>query len=164
MAKNFYTAQEAAERRGKTEEDLKTLVRSGSLREFRDGANVTYKAEDGEALVPDVSAASDTGTSSASGEIVLEPAEDSGIELTPTGSDILSLEELDSGDTSSSTATGRGDTATAKKGDTVVPSVGVNFFDDEELDEVVDPSPKLRLPTLEGSELTGWAAARAFST
>ena len=155
MAKNFYTAQEAAERLGKTEEDLKNLVRSGSLREFRDGANVTYKAEDVEALVPDVSAASDTGTSSASGEIVLEPAEDSGIELTPTGSDILSLEELDSGDTSSSTATGRGDTATAKKGDTVVPSVGVNVFDDEELDEVVDPLAQTAVTDVGGLGIDG---------
>ena len=85
MAKSFYTAQEAAERLGKAEPDLKDLVRAGALREFRDGANVTYKVDDVEALVTADSSASDTGSGSASGEVVLEPVEDSSIELTEPG-------------------------------------------------------------------------------
>jgi hypothetical protein len=155
MAKSFYTAQEAAERLGKTEDDLKDLVRAGALREFRDGANVTYKVDDVEALVTEDSSASDTGTGSASGEVVLEPVEDSGIELTPSGSDILSLEELDPGDTSSSTAAGKTDVGTRKKGDTVVPSVGVNVFDDDELDEVVDPLAQTAVTDVGGLGIDG---------
>ena len=154
MAKSFYTAQEAAERLGKTEEDLKDLVRSGALREFRDGPTTNYKVEDVDALAAESSAV-DTGSGSASGEVVLEPAEDSSIELTPSGSDILSLEELDPGDTSSSTATGRGDTATRKKGDTVVPSVGVNVFDDDELDEAVDPLAQTAVTDVGGLGIDG---------
>lgn len=127
MAKMFYTAKEAARQLGKTEEDLKDLVRKGTLREFRDAGHVNYKVNDVDAL------AGPGG--SASGEIVLEPAEDSGIELAPSGSDVLSIEEVVSSDAA-------GDTQAAqkkKKEGTVVPSVGVNVFDDDELDEVVDP-------------------------
>lgn len=157
MAKSFYTAQEAAERLGKTEDDLKNMARAGALREFRDGPNVTYKVDDVEALVAEGSSASDTGSASASasGEVVLEPVEDSSIELTPSGSDILSLDELDPGDTSSSTAAGKTDAGTRKKGDTVVPSVGVNVFDDDELDEVVDPLAQTAVTDVGGLGIDG---------
>ena len=155
MAKMFYTAEEAAKRLGKTIEELQELVAEGTLREFRDGDALNYKVSDVDAIAPsDILA--DSGSASASGEIVLEPAEDSGIELSPTGSDILSLEEVDAGDTSSTTATGRKeDTAARKKSDTVVPSVGVNVFDDDELDEAVDPLAQTAVTDVGGLGLDG---------
>ena len=155
MAKMFYTAEEAAKRLGKTVEGLQDLVADGTLREFRDGDALNYKVSDVDAIAPgDILA--DSGSASASGEIVLEPAEDSGIELSPTGSDILSLEEVDAGDTSSTTATGRKeDTAARKKSYTVVPSVGVNVFDDDELDEAVDPLAQTAVTDVGGLGLDG---------
>ena len=46
MAKMFYTAAEAADKLGKTEDDLKGLARAGQLREFRDAGSINYKIED----------------------------------------------------------------------------------------------------------------------
>ena len=46
----FYTLQEVIEKLGKTEAEIKTLVREGKLREFRDGTKQLYKTEDVEAL------------------------------------------------------------------------------------------------------------------
>lgn len=154
MAKMFYTATEAAEKLGKTEADLKDLVRSGELREFRDGDNVNYKVDEVDGLAPSKSGSSITAAS-ASGEIILEPAEDSGIDLGGSGSDILSLEELDSGDTSARTAAGKEGSAGKKKSDSVVPSVGMNVFDDDELDEAVDPLAQTAVTDVGGLGIDG---------
>ena len=143
MAKMFYSAKEASERLGKSADELKALVREGKLREFRDADRVNYKVSDVEAIAGP--------GASASGEIVLEPAEDSGIELAPSGSDVLSLEEVESSDAA-------GDTQAAqkkKKEGTVVPSVGVNVFDDDELDEVVDPLAQTAVTDVAGLEGVG---------
>ncbi|MBU0717797.1 MAG: helix-turn-helix domain-containing protein [Planctomycetes bacterium] len=157
MAKSFYTAQEAAEMLGKTERELNQMAREGLLREFRDGGKVNYKVEDIDELAG-TGALIDTGSASGSAEIILEAAEDSGIELSPSGSDVLSLEEVDAGDTSASTATGKkGDTEAAgkKKGDTVVPSVGINVFDDDDLDEAVDPLAQTAVTDVGGLGIEG---------
>ncbi|MHC4092539.1 MAG: helix-turn-helix domain-containing protein [Planctomycetota bacterium] len=136
MAKMFYTLEEVTDKLQLTEEQLKELVRTGKLREFRDAGKVNYKTEEVDAL-----AAASAGSASASGELVLEPAEDSGAEgaefdlASPSGlgSDVLTLEDADLEDTSAGTkAEGE------KKDDTVVTSVGVNVFDDDDLEEV-DP-------------------------
>ncbi len=125
---SFYTAEEAAAKLGKTADQLNQMAREGKLREFRDAGKVTYRADEVDAL---------SGKSKgASGELVLEPGEDSGLEIAMTGSDVLSLEEVDSKDSAAETRTGA---AQKKKEGTVVPSVGVSVFDDDELDEVVDP-------------------------
>ena len=50
MAKMFYTLEEACDRVGKSEEELKEMVRAGTLREFRDGGAVHYRVEDVDAL------------------------------------------------------------------------------------------------------------------
>ena len=143
MAKMFYSASEAADRLGKTEDELTDLVKQGTLREFRDGGQVHYKVEDVDALAGP--------SASASGEIVLEPAEDSGIELSPSGSDVLSLGDVDADDTAVGADTGQ----KKKKGDTVVPSVGVNVFDDDELDEVVDPLAQTAVTDVAGLGVEG---------
>jgi len=46
----FYSLQEVIEKLGKSEPEIKALVREGKLREFRDGAKQLYKVEDVDAL------------------------------------------------------------------------------------------------------------------
>ena len=53
MAGMFYSLQEAAEKLGKTEEELKQMVKHGKLREFRDGPHLLFKTEEVEALFGD---------------------------------------------------------------------------------------------------------------
>ncbi len=174
MAKMFYSAKEAAEKLGRNENDLKDLVRTGKLREFRDAGTVNYKVSDVDAIAkgagpapkaapaksgvsksPGASkAGSSIGSASQSGEILLEPAEDSGISLMPSGSDIMSLEAVDADDTSV------GSRAQKKKkdssmGGSSVPSVGINVFDDDELDEHVDPLAQTAVTDVAGLALDG---------
>lgn len=52
MAAMFYSLQEAAERLGKTEADIREIVQSGKLREFRDGPNLLFKVDEVDALAP----------------------------------------------------------------------------------------------------------------
>lgn len=147
MAKMFYTAEEAAAKLGKSEDQIKDLVRAGSLREFRDAGSVSYKVDDIDGLAGSAVGADSPGAS-ASGEIVLDPLDDSGIDLSASGSDMLTLEEADADDTT----LGAGD----KKSDsTVVPSVGVNVFDDDDLDEDVDPLAQTAVTDVAGLGLEG---------
>jgi hypothetical protein len=155
MAKMFYSAKEAAERLGRSEEELKALVRDGKLREFRDAGSVNYKVGDVDGLLAKASAKSAKPVPAAvggsqSGEIVLEPVEDSSVELAPSGSDVVSLEGVDAEDT----ATGARVTKKAKEG-SAVPSVGVNVFDDDELDEHVDPLAQTAVSDVAGLGLDG---------
>ncbi|MGB2988274.1 MAG: hypothetical protein WBE26_20585 [Phycisphaerae bacterium] len=162
MVKMFYTVKEAAERLGTTEEGLKDLVRAGKLREFRDADTFNYKIEDVDELAgPSAPDSRDAGgaTPPAGEDIVLEPAEpieDSSVELAPSGSDILSLEEVDLEDSAAGTGTGTGTAASKKaKEDTVVPSVGVNVFDDDDLDEHVDPLAQTAVTDVAGLGMEG---------
>ncbi len=151
MAGTFYSAEEAAERLGKSVDKLKELVRSGKLREFRDAGKPTYRVDDVDAIA----SMGDSASASASGEIILEPADEPTLDLSSSGSDILSLEEVDLsgvGDTSAGTRTEKEDT---KKESTVVPSVGVNVFDDDELDEAVDPLAQTAVTDVAGLGIEG---------
>ncbi len=154
MAKMFYTAEEAAKRLGKSTNDLKKLVREGSLREFRDAGKFNYKVDDVEELVAAMGIGSKSEEDpSASSEIILEPVEDSSVEPAPTGgSDVLSLEEVDSAD---DTSMGTAVAEKKKKEGSVVPSVGVNVFDDEELDDAVDPLAQTAVTDVAGLGLDG---------
>ena len=53
MSGMFYSLEEAAEKLSKSKDEVKKLVKSGQLREFRDGPNILFKAEEIEALIPD---------------------------------------------------------------------------------------------------------------
>ncbi|HNQ23270.1 MAG TPA: helix-turn-helix domain-containing protein [Phycisphaerae bacterium] len=147
MAKMFYNAREAAARLNMSDDELKELVRAGKLREFRDGTEFTYKIQD----IDKLDAAGVKGRrkptaappppAEESSDIILEPVDEeepekgeSSVELAPAGSDVLSLEEVDA----EGTAAGVSVTEKAKEG-SVVSSVGVSVFDDDELDEIVDP-------------------------
>ena len=98
MAKMFYTVEEAASRLSVTEEEVKGLVRAGKLREFRDAGTFNYKVEDVDALAgppaPDDGGDTDVVGGSSAEDIVLEPAEDSSIELAASGSDVLSASSI----------------------------------------------------------------------
>ncbi|MFQ5462819.1 MAG: helix-turn-helix domain-containing protein [Phycisphaerae bacterium] len=152
MAKTFYTSAEAAKKLGKSEDDLRAMARDGKIREFRDAGSVNYKVDEIDQLAATTpSPPPGSAAASASGEIVLEPVEDSGITLAPGGSDVLNLEEVDPSD---ETATGSGINKARKEG-SVVPSVGVNVFDDDELDEVVDPLAQTAVTDVAGLGIDG---------
>lgn len=160
MAKMFYSAEEAAQKLGKTPDELSELARNGQLREFRDGGNVQYRVEDIDGM-----ASPGIDESAESGEILLEPAEqdDSSIVLAASsGSDVLSLDDIDSAE---ATASGKAADDTGakteeekqkeKKEGTVVSSVGMSVFDDDELDEVVDPLAQTAVTDVGGLGLEG---------
>ena len=153
MGKMFYSAEEAAQRLGKTEEQLKDFVRAGKLREFRDADTFNYKVEDVDALARETG--QDVGEpekadASGSGDIVLEPADDSSVELSPSGSDVVSL-EMESVDAGASGSTA----APREKEGTVVQSVGTSVFDDDELDEQVDPLAQTAITDVAGLGMEG---------
>ncbi|MEK7731585.1 MAG: helix-turn-helix domain-containing protein [Planctomycetota bacterium] len=155
MAKMFYSAKEASERLGRSEDELKTLVRDGKLREFRDAGSVNYKVSDVDGLASKAPAKSAKPVpasvgGSQSGEIVLEPVEDSSVELAPSASDVVSLEGVDAEDT----AIGARIAKKAKEGSAVA-SVGVNVFDDDDLDEHVDPLAQTAVTDVAGLGLEG---------
>ncbi|MEK6798111.1 MAG: helix-turn-helix domain-containing protein [Planctomycetota bacterium] len=163
MAKMFYSTQEACQKLGKNEEQIKGLVREGKLREFRDAGSINYRVSDVDGLLkaPGGGVAATSGSApakptgaaaggSASGEIVLEPADDSSIELAPASSDIMTLEGDDSADTTS------GGRAVKKANEgSAVPSVGINVFDDDELDEHVDPLAQTAVSDVAGLGIEG---------
>lgn len=138
MAKMFYSLEETCEKLSMSEDQIKDLVRQARLREFRDAGKVNYKVEEVDALVSNIAADSGAGPKAAdsgSGELVLEPAEESTIDLAmgSTG-DMLSLEEVDADETTA------GQEGEKKKDDTVVTSVGISVFDEEEdVEGVADP-------------------------
>ena len=71
MAEGYYNLEEVMEKLGKTEEQIKELVKEGKLREFRDSSGVLFKVDEVDALVSKVSgleiASSDSGV-----ELVLD--------------------------------------------------------------------------------------------
>jgi len=149
MAKMYYTLEEAQQRLSMTEEQVRQLVRDGKLREFRDAGKLHYKVEDIDALAAEL-AAQRTG----SGEVLLEPAEETTAppadQTTPSkegtgtaaglsGSDLVSLEEAEPA----------AEPGEPKKDDTVVTSVGISVFDDEDLEIKADPMAKTMQATEE---------------
>jgi hypothetical protein len=128
-----------------TETQIKDLVRRGKLREFRDAGKINYKADDVQKLAAATGIRPAEGEAGGSGELVLEPADDTGIDLASTGSetgidlastgsDVISLAESDA----DATAVG-GPSEKKKKEDTVITSVGVSVFEDDEADLASDP-------------------------
>lgn len=166
MAKMFYNAVEAAEKLGKTEDDLKALARQGKLREFRDAGTINYKVEDIDRLASEMGGGGESADDAVdSGMIDLEPAEgedatvdlgdiglepvgDSGIELAPSGTDILALDKVDFDDTAT------GAKSPSNEGSSV-PSVGVSVFDDDEMDVDADPLAGTAVTDLAGMAMDG---------
>lgn len=135
MAKPFYTMEEVTKLLGKSADEVKSLVQSGDLREFRDGGKLFFKAEDVDKM---------SGKSqSDSGEISLDapPIDALG------GSDSITLEPI--GDDP-----GESDTSKAKdKEGTVITASGISVFDDDELEIDADPLAKTRIGPGIGDEI-----------
>ncbi len=129
MAQQFCSAEEAQEKLGLSADELKQLVRDGQLREFRDGGQIKYKSEEVGQLAENLATLSGSlgGTS---GDLVLETSDESSMGL--TGSDMLTLEEADRTEADAPVID-------EQKEDTVITSVGVSVFDDEEGAEDADP-------------------------
>ncbi|GJM25198.1 MAG: hypothetical protein DHS20C16_16130 [Phycisphaerae bacterium] len=68
MAKSFYSQEEACEKLEMNPAQLKDLVQNGSLREFRDGGKVTYKADEVDKIA-DATESLDLSGSSLSGSL-----------------------------------------------------------------------------------------------
>jgi excisionase family DNA binding protein len=56
MAGMFYSIKEAADKLGKSEDEIRQLVKAGRLREFRDGPNLLFKVDEVASLMSDTSA------------------------------------------------------------------------------------------------------------
>jgi hypothetical protein len=80
MAGMFYSIHQVSEKLGKTEEQIKELVKEGRLREFRDGPNLLFKIDEVETLLADTTFMGAKAAAAAeepveSLEVTKEPAE-----------------------------------------------------------------------------------------
>jgi excisionase family DNA binding protein len=80
MAGMFYTIQEVATKLGKSEDQLKEMVKEGKLREFRDGAKILFKVNEVDAMAGPASV-----PFAEESAISLTPLDDTG-SLMPSGS------------------------------------------------------------------------------
>ena len=134
----YYTVEDVQEKLGLNEERVKQLVQTGQLREFRDAGKVVYQADE----VDNLASKQDTG------EISLEPVEEAeagGSVAGLTGSDVISLEEVDDLES-------KGGTRAGAKDDTVITSVGISVFDDEELASAAAADPMAKTQISKQSE------------
>lgn len=79
MAGTFYTLQEAAQKLGKTETQVKELIKQGKIREYRDGTKVLYKQDEINKLAEE----SDSISLIADSEMNLELEKTAEIQLEP---------------------------------------------------------------------------------
>jgi len=134
----YYTLEQVQEKLGLNEERVKQLVQTGQLREFRDAGKVVFQAQE----VDNLASKQD------SGEISLEPVEEEeagGSAAGLTGSDVISLEEVDDLES-------KGGTRAGAKDDTVITSVGISVFDDEELASAAAADPMAKTQISKQSE------------
>jgi hypothetical protein len=90
MSKPFYSLEEACEKLGKSPDELKELVRGGSLREFRDAGKVFYKSDDIDKLRGGGGAAPAAGD-----EISLDSSDDLPSIAGTGGTSIIGLEAVE---------------------------------------------------------------------
>ena len=146
MAKAFYSMEEVCELLGKSQDEVKQLVQTGSLREFRDAGKIFFKAEDVNKLTGGDAAASED-----SGEVMLEPAsepEAPAEEELPTvadaeGTSVIGLEVVQEPE---SPRGGGGEK------DTVITSSGIGVFDDDELEIDADPMAETQITAGPGED------------
>lgn len=132
MAKPFYSIEEVCDKLRTDAESVKTMVREGKLREFRDGGKVFFRAEDVDRL-------SGGGAKADSGELTLEAADDELPTLADSGSGGTSVIGLAAEDSKPS------------KDDTAVQGRGAMLVDDEmELD--ADPMAKTQITSAASSD------------
>jgi hypothetical protein len=143
--KPFYSQDEVCAKLGKTQDEVKALVRSGMLREFRDAGKVFFKADDIDKLA--ASAAGPAGPAlQDTGEILLEPVADLGKEGDKGEPDLASLGDSSSG-TSIIGLEPLPEEEEEKKEDTVITAKGVGVFDEDEVEADTDPMAKTQITT-----------------
>lgn len=182
MAKQYYKLEEALEVLNITEADLKILVREGKLREFRHGNQLHFKVEDVNAIATaSDSEASATGelTLMPSEDDSIAGLSGAGLTDVPSLSDAAGLSDaglsgfgLADSDTGKSKPSDESKTGLSgsdilaladeprepgepRKDDTVVTSVGISVFDDDDLELDADPMAKTVLSDAEGDALGG---------
>ena len=129
MAK-YYSMDEVQQKLSLKEERIRQLVETGQLRQYRDGGKIVFRTDEVDALA----SKQDTG------EISLEPVEEEEAEQPAGGSgaDVISLEEVDQLEK-------KGGTRAGAKDDTVITSVGISVFDEDEVPAAADPMAKTRI-------------------
>ena len=129
MAK-YYTLEETQEKLGLTEDRVRQLIQSGQLSQYRDSGKVVVPREEVDALA----------TKNDTSEITLEPVdEDEGGSVAGlTGADVISLEEVEE-------LASKGGTAAGAKDDTVITSVGISVFGEEDVEAPADPMAKTHI-------------------
>jgi hypothetical protein len=144
MAGMFYSLKETAAKLGKTEQEVRQLAKEGTLREFRDGANLMFKIDEVEALSK---AAPAPEALEPEVQPDLELAEADGLDLGPESpaSDAVGSEELESLFALDGDESGK-EGAEAK-------DAGLEHADDLQLEEALTPEVSEELtPAGEGSE------------
>ena len=138
MAKPFYSIEEVCQKLGKNQDQVKELVRTGALREFRDAGKVFFKADEVDKLSG--AAKSDTG------DITLEPVEElPSVGSGSGGTSIIGLEPL-------------ADEAPPPPRPAAAPppaAAGKNVLDEDEVDIEADPMAKTQITAgVQGDQLT----------
>lgn len=163
MAKMFYSVEEAAQKLGVSEEEVRKLAESGRLQEFRDGDRLVFKVEQVDLLASekdddDVLALDEPlGASGAEGSSVISLAEDSNeqsaIPLEPTaeGSGI-GLESGSGIGLESGSSLGI-EPALGDSGMDSGQRSGVSIFDADELEQA-DPAAMTQVADVGPGELT----------
>jgi len=148
MAGTFYSIQEVMEKLGKSEEQIKELVKDGKLREFRDGAKLLYKTKEVDSMVTDQEPVSQTDSaaelpSDKTGQVTLEPDDtdmsDASLGLGDTSPQGAEAKETEAAEESEKTAaltdiaalidTGAdADLGDLTKADTSITSIGINVL------------------------------------
>ena len=136
MAKMFYTLQEAADRLGVSEDQVKNLASSGRLQQFRDRDKLMFKREQVDAL------AASAGTA----------ADESGSPIPLAGDSKSDTDAINLMDTASSSATGIPAPTTRKEDPRQ--ATGISVFDAGEVEDA-DPSAKtvVTQPAIQDEEL-----------
>lgn len=144
MAKAFYSIDEVCELLGKSQDEIRELVREGTLREFRDAGKIFFKAEDVKKLSGGEAASGD------SGEITLEPAEEELPEVADAeGTSVIGLEPVD--ESGEPRGSGEPGGLEADK-DTVITASGIGVFDDDELEIDADPMAETQITASPGED------------
>jgi hypothetical protein len=134
MAKAFYSMDEVCGLLGRSADEVRAMVRDGSLREFRDAGKIFFKAEDIERLTGGEGAKGDTD------EIALEPAEEELPSLGDSGegTSIIGLEPVTD------------EEQKEDKEGTVITASGIGVFDEDELEIDADPmaDTQITAPTI----------------
>lgn len=176
--KMFMTMEEVSARLGKTEDQVRDLVKDGQLREFRSGGKLMFRTEDVEKLAGELGISpapsggggnqadtneesaislADSYTSDTPADVSADAnaASDSlgEIELAPlddsVGSDDDSAEVLTLDDADDASDSGD------KKEDTVITSAGVSIFDEDELGDLdTDPMAKTQIAPSVGDQIS----------